>query len=165
MEDLSDLIGDTPASKVQADADAKRLPPNAGKGRVKGVPNKLTTIVRDAIRDSLTPAALEVKRAKAYRDTFDRVLREQRAGQTTPEGAFDPARAEAQRQAQAAADAITEATPADYLHWLAVVEPRAYSTLLGKLLPTQLTGDEEGGPVKFAAIEWNVVPAKKGAAK
>lgn len=35
------------ASKVQAGS--ARLPPNAGKGRVKGVPNKVTADVRQAI--------------------------------------------------------------------------------------------------------------------
>lgn len=39
------------ASKEQAGAAsaAKRLPPNAGKGRVKGVPNKTTALLKDAI--------------------------------------------------------------------------------------------------------------------
>lgn len=42
-------------SKVQACADAgaeKRLPPNAGKGRVKGVPNKITATLKDAILEA-----------------------------------------------------------------------------------------------------------------
>ena len=43
-------------SKLQAPADSapkpKRLPPNAGKGRVKGVPNKTTSDMRDAMRQA-----------------------------------------------------------------------------------------------------------------
>ncbi len=37
------------SSKVQEAAD--KLPPNAGKGRVKGVPNKATSLARQAIAD------------------------------------------------------------------------------------------------------------------
>jgi len=36
-------------SKVEQSTTEKWIPPNAGKGRVKGVPNKSTAIVRDAI--------------------------------------------------------------------------------------------------------------------
>lgn len=35
-------------SKLEADA-ARPKPPNAGKGRVKGVPNKTTALLKDAI--------------------------------------------------------------------------------------------------------------------
>jgi len=46
------MVGD--ASKVQAAA--KRKPPNAGKGRVKGVPNKLTKELKDMIIEALDEA-------------------------------------------------------------------------------------------------------------
>lgn len=36
-------------SKVLPSAGARKLPPNAGKGRVKGVPNKATKAAREAI--------------------------------------------------------------------------------------------------------------------
>jgi hypothetical protein len=37
------------ASKVLPNAGKRKLPPNAGKGRVKGVPNKATQAAREAI--------------------------------------------------------------------------------------------------------------------
>jgi hypothetical protein len=37
------------ASKVLPTAGKRKLPPNAGKGRVKGVPNKATKAAREAI--------------------------------------------------------------------------------------------------------------------
>jgi hypothetical protein len=47
------------ASKVVASADMtekKQLPPSAGKGRVKGVPNKVTAELKDMIRTALDKA-------------------------------------------------------------------------------------------------------------
>lgn len=117
MEDLSDLLGD---SKEQPNA-AKRLPPNAGKGREKGVPNKMTTVIRDAIREALAAEG-------------DRLAAADSSGETKP-GALG------------------------YMQWLSRVEPRAFATLVGKLLPTQLTGDD-GDAIKFQAIERRIVPAK-----
>jgi hypothetical protein len=46
-------------SKVQPPA--KRLPPNAGKGRVKGVPNKVTGKVRQAIQAVLEANADQLR--------------------------------------------------------------------------------------------------------
>lgn len=43
---------DSQDSKVQRSA-GKVMPPNAGKGRVKGVPNKATSTVREAIANLL----------------------------------------------------------------------------------------------------------------
>ncbi len=40
----------------------------------------------------------------------------------------------------------------EYLKRQAQEEPKAFLTLIGKLLPTQITG-EEGGPVKITRIE------------
>jgi hypothetical protein len=40
----------------------------------------------------------------------------------------------------------------EYLKTQAVNEPKAFLTLLGKLLPTQITG-EDGGPVQITRIE------------
>lgn len=37
------------SSKVVAGAEKPRTPPNAGKGRVKGVPNKTTVAVKEAL--------------------------------------------------------------------------------------------------------------------
>lgn len=51
-------------SKVLTSA-AKRRPPNAGKGRKKGVPNKLTADVREAIA---TLAQANVGRCQAWLD-------------------------------------------------------------------------------------------------
>lgn len=40
----------------------------------------------------------------------------------------------------------------EYLKRQAQEEPKAFLTLIGKLLPTQITG-EDGGPVKVTRIE------------
>lgn len=39
-------------SKLEPGAEPKRRPPNAGKGRVKGVPNKTTASVKAALQDA-----------------------------------------------------------------------------------------------------------------
>ncbi len=44
-----------PSSTLQPTA-ARRLPPNAGKGRVKGVPNKVTREVRAMVLEALDRA-------------------------------------------------------------------------------------------------------------
>ena len=43
-----------------------------------------------------------------------------------------------------------------YLDWLALNEPKAYATLLGRVLPLQITG-EGGGPVRV--IDGSMTPA------
>ena len=45
-------------SKIQGSA-GKRLPPNAGKGRKKGVPNKITRTVREAIEAAFSEVGAE----------------------------------------------------------------------------------------------------------
>lgn len=57
--------------------------------------------------------------------------------------------------ANRAGDKVSEqrAGMAGYLEWVAVEQPSAFMTLLGKVLPTQITGDEDGGPVKLT-ITW-----------
>jgi hypothetical protein len=74
-------------------------PPNAGKGRVKGVPNKVTKAVKEMVI-----AALE------------------------------------------------QAGGIDYLVEQSAKNPTAFMSLVGKVLPLQLTG-EDGGPVKVSRIE------------
>ena len=44
-----------------------------------------------------------------------------------------------------------------YLKARATDEPRAFMALLGKLLPTQITGDDEGGPVRIETITRRVI--------
>lgn len=39
-----------------------------------------------------------------------------------------------------------------YMRLLARTERKAFAQLLGKVLPTQVTGDDEGGPVVFQTI-------------
>lgn len=56
---------------------AKRRPPNAGKGRVKGVPNKNTAAVKDAILNAFTKVGGEdylVKVANEDQKTFCTLL-------------------------------------------------------------------------------------------
>lgn len=77
------------ASKVVKNA----APPNAGKGRVKGVPNKTTGAVKEMILEALSKAG-----------------------------------------------------GADYLYAQATKNPGPFLTLVGKVLPMQVTGDG-GGPV------------------
>jgi hypothetical protein len=56
-------------------------------------------------------------------------------------------------------DAITQAFEraggADYLHRLATEDPRTFCTLLGKIIPTQIAGDEDGEPIKHVLeVSW-----------
>lgn len=44
-----------------------------------------------------------------------------------------------------------------YIEWMALNSPKAYASLLSKLLPTQVTG-EDGGPVKVKIIDESVTP-------
>lgn len=70
------------ASKLQANA-GKRLPPNAGKGRQKGVPNKATAQLKDMILGALdqaggieylTERARDPKTASAFLTLVGKVL-------------------------------------------------------------------------------------------
>ena len=45
----------------------------------------------------------------------------------------------------------------EYLKARALDEPRAFLALLGQLLPTQITGDDEGGPVRIETITRRVI--------
>lgn len=83
------------ASKVVRSAAKNRKPPNAGKGRKKGVPNKTTAILKDAIMLAATEAGGK--------------------------------------------DGLV-----GYLKWLAINEPKAFAPLLGKVMPLQLVGENEG---------------------
>lgn len=74
---------------------ARRKPPAAGRGRVKGTPNKTTTAVREAILEAF-----------------------ERAGGV------------------------------EYLATVATTDPKTFCTLLGKVLPLQVTG-EGGAPIAF----------------
>lgn len=49
--------------------------------------------------------------------------------------------------------ALEGAGGAKYLQRQATENPAAFMTLIGKVLPTQLTG-EGGGPVQITAVEW-----------
>ena len=46
----------------------------------------------------------------------------------------------------------------EYLKRLAVDEPRAFTTLLCKVLPTQVGGDPEGVPIMVSKIEFVAMP-------
>lgn len=66
-----------PDSKVLSPS-GKRRPPNAGKGRVKGVPNKFTSSVKEAVKAAFDqiqgdPAANLVTWAKANPTEFYRL--------------------------------------------------------------------------------------------
>ena len=84
----------TNPSKLVQDA---RKPPNAGKGRVKGVPNKTTALLKDAIL----------------------------------------------KAAEQAGDGDLVA----YLQKQAIINPGPFMSLLGKVLPMQISG-ENGGPLQ-----------------
>lgn len=86
---------------------AVKRPPNAGKGRVKGVPNKTTTALREAI-----------------------LLAAEQVG----------------------GDGKGKEGTVGYLKLLAMTDPKAFSGLLGKVLPLQVTG-EGGGPIQVGRIE------------
>jgi hypothetical protein len=51
--------------------------------------------------------------------------------------------------------AFDEVGGADYLKSVAQTDPRTFCTLLGKILPTQVAGDAEAGPVR---IEFSWLP-------
>ena len=53
--------------------------------------------------------------------------------------------------------AFDEVGGVDYLKTVATTDPRTFCTLLGKILPTQVTGDAEAGPVR---IEFSWLPAQ-----
>lgn len=72
---------------------------NAGKGRPKGVPNKVTTKIKDMV-----------------------------------------------------IEALSKAGGIDYLAKQAKDNPAAFMTLVGKVIPLQITG-EDGGPVQVTRIE------------
>lgn len=86
------------ASKVVSSA----VPPNAGKGRKKGVPNKTTATLKEAI----LLAAEQVGENGAGKDGL-----------------------------------------VGYLRTVAATDVKAFSSLLGKVLPMQVTG-EDGGPLQ-----------------
>ena len=45
-------------SKIQ-ESTRKRLPPNAGKGRKKGIPNRLTRTIREALEAAFSEVGAE----------------------------------------------------------------------------------------------------------
>ncbi len=101
-----------PASKVVAPA--ARKPPNAGKGRKAGTPNKTTAALKDAI---LRAAELSGRDCKGK------------------EGLVG------------------------YLRRVADEDVKAFSGLLGKVLPLQVTGDG-GGPLSIEIVRFSGTPAK-----
>lgn len=83
------------ASKLE---ESRILPPNAGKGRKAGTPNKTTALLKDAIL---------------------------KAAEATGE------------------DGKGKGKLTGYCKWLALSEPKAFAGLLGRILPTQISGDPE----------------------
>ena len=92
------------SSKVLSDAKPKRLPPAAGIGRVKGVPNKTTQLLKDAIL----------------------------------------------KAAEQAGNKVGNDGLVSYLEVQAVENPGPFMSLLGKVLPMQITG-EGGGEIVIRA--------------
>lgn len=138
---LDDLLG----SKEEPET-AKRLPPNAGKGRPAGTPNKLTAKIKAAIETALDLAGQDAAAAAA----------------------FTAARAEGKSVEEAhaiAGAAAPHGTAEDYMRRLANEEPKAFAGLLGKLLPTKIAGsdDPEDKPVIVEKIERVIVKAKGAA--
>jgi len=90
-------------------------PPNAGKGRVKGVPNKTTALLKEAI----------IKAAE-----------------------------------QVGSDGQGKGSLVGYCVFLARNQPKAFASLLGRVLPLQVTGPdgEDGEPT---AIEMRIVRPKR----
>lgn len=89
-------------SKIVESAAPKRRPPNAGKGRVKGVPNKTTAAVKDMILQALSEAH--------------------------------------------------EGGGVEYLKEQAAKNPTAFLTLVGKVIPLQLAGGLDLGPIAITLI-------------
>ncbi len=100
------------SSKVQAPT-AKKLPPNAGKGRKAGVPNKTTA----ALKDAILAAAVAVG--------YDGKGKEGLVG---------------------------------YLKLVASSDVKAFSGLLGKVLPLQITGEGDG-PLRVEIVRFGDSPA------
>lgn len=85
------------ASKVQSKT-GKPLPPNAGKGRPKGTPNKTTALLKDAIL----------------------------------------------KAAEQAGNKVGNEGLVSYLEQQALENPGPFMALLGKVLPMQVTGADDG---------------------
>ena len=92
------------ASKLERNTG--NFPPNAGKGRKAGTPNKTTALLKDAIL---------------------------KAAEATGE------------------DGKGKGKLTGYCKWLAVSEPKAFAGLLGKILPTQISGDPEN-PLEIVTL-------------
>jgi hypothetical protein len=87
---------------------AKKKPPNAGKGRKQGVPNKTTMLLKVAIIEAAAAVGENGK------------------GKGKLKG---------------------------YCKWLAVQEPKAFASLLGRVLPTQIEVDpDSAGNVIFQTV-------------
>jgi hypothetical protein len=103
------------ASKLVPTTDTRR-PPNAGKGRTKGTPNKTTAILKQAI-----------------------LLAAEEVGE----------------------DGKGKGGTTGYCRRLALQEPKAFASLMGRILPTQVTG-EDGGAIRFGKISFEIVrPSSK----
>ncbi len=95
------------SSKVQAST-TKKLPPNAGKGRKAGVPNKTTA----ALKDAILAAAVAVGYDGKGKDGL-----------------------------------------VGYLKLVASSDVKAFSGLLGKVLPLQITGEGDG-PLQIQIVRF-----------